>query len=291
MLVRLGIGNARPALSVGGSPFSTSSLKRRLEMLENRRLSNLSLRWRWSLAVLAAVLIPLQLVARTPEAPHISKPSVDVYQMLVGMWAQVQRPQTAESKPEKSATPGAFVTVKGTVTSTSPLDGSAAVELENAELQFEADGELFQVEAEKLKVEKLRAKIESALEQEKGIELKVAKLVEQAEQAGGIQEKADRARVEEMLAFVTKLREQNAQANADQMKLIEQLSRRAQELEVARAQEAARRVERQAREVTRAPQVTQQQRLERLLAQLEQLAAEQRRLLEEIRRVQQQSRE
>ncbi len=298
MLVRLGLGNARPALSVGGSPFSTSSLKRRLEMLETRRLSTLSGRWRWALVVLAAVLIPLQLVARTPEAPEISKPSFDLYHMLAGMWATVQGNQTTESKPEKSATPGPFVSVKGTVTATNPLEANAAVELENAELQFEADGELFQVEAKKLKIEKLEAKIEGGLQKEREIQLKVAALVEQAEQARSIQEEGERARIEEMRALVAKAREAiaktqeaDAQVNADKVKLLEQIARRAQELEVARAQEAARRVERQARAVTRAPQVTQQQRLQRLLEQLERLAAEQRRLLEEIRLLQQQPRE
>ena len=266
MLVRLGIGHPRAALSVGGSPFSTSSLKRRLEMLETRRLSNLSGRWRRALVVLAVVLIPLRLTARTPEAPQVSKPSVDVHQMLV--------------------------------TATNPREGNAALELENAELQFEADGEIFQVEAEKLKVEKLKAKIEGELQKEQEIQLKVAALVEQAEQARSIQEQGERARIEEMMALVAKAREATAKAqeaysqvNADKVKLLEQLARRAQELDVARAQEEPRRVERQAREVTRAPQVTQQQRLQRLLEQLERLAAEQRRLLEEIRLLQQQPRE
>ena len=298
MLVRLGLGNARPALSVGGSPFSTSSLKRRLEMLETRRLSTLSGRWRWALIVLAAVLIPLQLVARTPEAPEISKPSFDLYQTLAGMWATVQGNQTTESKPDKSATPGPFVSVKGTVTATNPLDANAAVELENAELQFEADGELFQVEAKKLKLEKLEAKIEGGLQKERAIQLKVAALVEQAEQARRIQEEGERARIEEMRALVAKAREAtaktqeaDAQANADKVKLLEQIARRARELEVAGAQEAARRVERQARAVTRAPQVTQQQRLQRLLEQLERLADEQKRLVEEIQLLQQQPRE
>ena len=273
MLVRLGIGNVRPALSVGGSPFSTSSLKRRLEMLETRRLSNLTRRWRWAIAILAAVLIPLQLVARTPEAPQISTPSVDVYQTL--------------------ATPRPFVTVKGTVIATSPLNGNSAVELENAELQFEADGELFQVEAAKLKVEKLKAKIESERDQEREIQLKVAKLVAQTEENSASQAKVERAKLEEMMALIAKAREvaraqeADVRANADKATLVEQLARELQ----ASAQQEARQVERQAREVTRAPQVTQQQRLQRLLEQLERLAAEQRRLLEEIRLLQQQPRE
>jgi hypothetical protein len=259
MLVRLGIGDARPALSVGGSPFSTSSLKRRLEMLETRRLSTLSRRWRWTLAVLAVVVIPMQLVARTPEAPQASGP---------------------RSQPAPSS-----VMVTGTVSGS--LERDAALELSDAELQIESGGDVFRVVAEKLKVEKLKAKIEGQLEKEHEIQLKVAKLVEQAEQARGVQKKAERARIEEMMALVAKAQEADAQANADKVKLVEQSARELQ----ARAQEAARRVERQVREVTRAPQVTQQQRLERLLEQLEQLAAEQRRLLEEIRLLQQQPRE
>ena len=35
-------------------------------MLQRPGLSNLSRRWRWALVVVAAVVIPMQLVARTP---------------------------------------------------------------------------------------------------------------------------------------------------------------------------------------------------------------------------------
>lgn len=237
MLIRLGVGSARPALSVGGSPFSTTSLKRRLEMLESRRLANLSRRWRWALVVLATVLIPVQLVARTPQAPQVSGP---------------------RSQPAPSS-----VIVSGTVTGAFEKD--AALELTDAELQIESEGDVFRVVAEKLKVEQLKT---------------------QAEQARGVQEGA-RAKVEEMLARIAKAQETRAKADADKVKLVEQAARELQ----ARAQQEARQVERQAREVTRAPQLTQQQRLERLLEQLERLAAEQRRLLEEVRRLQQQPRE
>jgi beta-lactamase regulating signal transducer with metallopeptidase domain len=260
MLVRLGIGHARPALSVGGSPISTSSLKRRLEMLETRRLSTLSRRWRWALATLAAVVVPMQLVARTPEAPQVT-PSV---------------------------------TVEGTVTTETPFDGNS-LELENAQLLIDAGGDVIQVVADKLKVEKLKAKMERELGKEIVLLVDTREsLLGTAEQARGVQEKAERARIEETMALIAKVQEENARA--DKQRVIEDLAkeleqRQARERDVTRAQEAARRVDRQAREVTRAPQVTQQQRLERLLEQLERLSAEQQRLLEEIRRLQQQPRE
>ena len=71
MLVRLGIGHAGPALAAGGSPFSTSSLKRRLRMLE-RPGAPVSRRWWLALVLIAVLVIPMQLVARTPapSLPH-----------------------------------------------------------------------------------------------------------------------------------------------------------------------------------------------------------------------------
>jgi beta-lactamase regulating signal transducer with metallopeptidase domain len=71
LLIRLGIGHVGPALAAGGSPFSASSLKRRLNMLQRLGTPALSRRWRWAIALAAAVVIPLQLVARThtPQEP------------------------------------------------------------------------------------------------------------------------------------------------------------------------------------------------------------------------------
>ena len=69
MLIRLGIGDVRPAMAAGGSPFSASSLKRRLHMLEHQPVKT-SRRWLWSVALIGAAVIPIQLVARTPAAPQ-----------------------------------------------------------------------------------------------------------------------------------------------------------------------------------------------------------------------------
>ena len=74
MLIRLGIGNAGSALAAGGSPFSASSLKRRLNMLQRHETSDFSRRWRWAITGLAAVVIPIQLVARTPPAQPQTAP-------------------------------------------------------------------------------------------------------------------------------------------------------------------------------------------------------------------------
>ena len=79
MLVRLGIGDAGPALAAGGSPFSASSLKRRLRMLERQDLP-VSRRWWLAIVLIAAVVIPMRLVARTPGAPaqEIASPAAVV---------------------------------------------------------------------------------------------------------------------------------------------------------------------------------------------------------------------
>ena len=79
MLVRLGIGDAGPALAAGGSPFSSSSLKRRLRMLERPDFP-VSRRWWLAIVLIAAVVIPMRLVARTPGAPaqEIASPAAVV---------------------------------------------------------------------------------------------------------------------------------------------------------------------------------------------------------------------
>ena len=76
MLVRLGIGHAGPALAAGGSPFSASSLKRRLHMLE-RQDAPVSRRWWLALVLVAAVVIPMRLVARTPAPQLPGEPQLE----------------------------------------------------------------------------------------------------------------------------------------------------------------------------------------------------------------------
>ena len=95
MLVRLGIGDAGPALAAGGSPFSASSLKRRLRMLERQDLP-VSRRWWLAIVLIAAVVIPMQLVARTPGAPaqELASPTA-VVQIAplkeIGIQAEMER--------------------------------------------------------------------------------------------------------------------------------------------------------------------------------------------------------
>lgn len=101
LLIRLGIGNVRPAIAAGGAPFSNSSLKRRLHMLEHHQPSKSSRRWWWVVALVAAVVIPMQLVARTPAAPQaISKPSIDLYQFVSGAWEKAQGKQVYVMEPD-----------------------------------------------------------------------------------------------------------------------------------------------------------------------------------------------
>lgn len=68
MLMRLGIAPAGTTLAASGSPFSTSSLKRRLHMLQHHSSDTGSRRWRWAIVVAAAAVLPLQLAARAPAA-------------------------------------------------------------------------------------------------------------------------------------------------------------------------------------------------------------------------------
>lgn len=75
MLMRLGIGRASTALAASGSPFSTSSLKRRLHMLQHHNSEAVSRRWRWAIVAAAAVVLPLQLAARAP-AVDLQQPTL-----------------------------------------------------------------------------------------------------------------------------------------------------------------------------------------------------------------------
>ena len=77
MLMRLGIGRASTALAASGSPFSTSSLKRRLHMLQHHTSDAVSRRWRWAIVAAAAVVLPLQLAARAP-AVDLQQPTLTV---------------------------------------------------------------------------------------------------------------------------------------------------------------------------------------------------------------------
>ena len=104
LLIRLGIGQARPALTAGGSPFSASSLKRRLHMLERDGNTNVSRRWGWAVAIAAAALIPLQLVARTPAAapqePAQLQELIKAAQAAQQAQADIERATTVRAKAE-----------------------------------------------------------------------------------------------------------------------------------------------------------------------------------------------
>jgi len=69
MLVRLGIAGANPAFTMGGSPLSVASLRRRLDMLHDA-IPTRSSRTTIALVILIATLavLPLRVVARTPAS-------------------------------------------------------------------------------------------------------------------------------------------------------------------------------------------------------------------------------
>jgi hypothetical protein len=90
LLMRLGVDAGMPALAAGGAPFSTSSLKRRLHMLEHHGSSEVSRRWRWAIASAAAlVIVPIQLVAKTP----VSSPALPASPLLTS-----SRPLTLQAQ-------------------------------------------------------------------------------------------------------------------------------------------------------------------------------------------------
>ena len=70
LLVRFGVTRFVPGFSATGASSSTSSLRRRLDMLHHTTLSRASRRATWLLAcVVALALLPFQLVARTSGEP------------------------------------------------------------------------------------------------------------------------------------------------------------------------------------------------------------------------------
>jgi beta-lactamase regulating signal transducer with metallopeptidase domain len=102
MLVRLGIAGASPAFTMGGSPLSVASLRRRLDMLHDAT-SIRSSRTTIALVTLIAILpvVPLRVVARTPssgqQAAAPASPAA----------VQAPAPGTAKSLPAAPATPAA----------------------------------------------------------------------------------------------------------------------------------------------------------------------------------------
>jgi beta-lactamase regulating signal transducer with metallopeptidase domain len=71
MLVRLGIGRVRPVFTATGAASSTSSLRRRLDMLQDSTPARPRRGWMILFAVLAlATVVPFQFIARSIQAPE-----------------------------------------------------------------------------------------------------------------------------------------------------------------------------------------------------------------------------
>ena len=272
MLVRLGLGNAMPGLTAGGSPFSASSLKRRLHLLEHHRLATISARWRWAIAVIAAVVIPLQLVARTPDAPPQKPgPKFDLAALLKHTLTKAQAPEKQAVKLEKlvvAAQPQAVKLAKAVV------DEPQTVELE----KLVAAAEPQTVEL-KVLIEKLKDKIYSESGKDQEIRVTIAKLMETVEQERSAEEQADRSKRREQLAAQV---EAQVRALAEAQKAIE----RADSEKVTAAEFY---LGERLREQNGQPDRETQQRLQQLADRLERVVAEQHQLIEEIRRLQKQS--
>jgi beta-lactamase regulating signal transducer with metallopeptidase domain len=71
MLVRLGVVGVNPVFTMGGSSPSTSSLRRRLDMLQHVPFARVPRNWIALLALVATLaVVPLRVVARTPATPQ-----------------------------------------------------------------------------------------------------------------------------------------------------------------------------------------------------------------------------
>ncbi len=168
MLVRLGIGNVSPIVAAGGGAFSKSSLKRRLHMLEHHRLSNLSRRWRVALVVLAAVLIPMQLVARMPDEPLVGEPDVILHKLRDGVTeadGELVLPPPPGSRQGAEPQQGKEVRLRLKVEKLTEPEIGVAVEKAERELQ-ENEEQIRRQErasAKQAKTEKLRAGVEAML--------------------------------------------------------------------------------------------------------------------------------
>jgi bla regulator protein blaR1 len=97
MLVRLGIAGANPAFTVGGSSPSSSSLRRRLDMLHDATSARSSRASILLVAVVATlVVLPLRIVARTPASPQgAAAPAVPAAPSRPVAPAPAQKPQPA----------------------------------------------------------------------------------------------------------------------------------------------------------------------------------------------------
>lgn len=252
MLVRLGIGRAGPALAAGGSPFSASSLKRRLRMLEHQD-APVSRRWRMAVALIATLVIPIQLVARTPADP--AQPD----------WKQDDRiiVFTGERANEVTA---ARVELQNT---------SAQVEQRKAEQAIErakADQQKAQEQAERTRAARLKAQ-EASAEQARRLRERTQQLRQQRDEgnATGLDQQAENhQRILELMA----LARENAVRN-EMHHLEKQLSGRVALLEQMRK-----------RHLTGQQHEILARQYRELAEYYERLAAEQRKLAEEIEQAQ-----
>lgn len=99
LLVHLGIAPSRPVLAASGAPSSTTSLRRRLEMLQHIELSSVR-GGRWLIGALLVALVPLQLVARSPEPEQSGSPAPAVVTL-----PQAAAPANASSEPSRTQPP------------------------------------------------------------------------------------------------------------------------------------------------------------------------------------------
>ena len=104
MLVAIGVHRPVASFAASSGAWSSSSLKRRLEMLQYSRRQRVSTFARWSFAVAAcACLMPFQLVAR-PAGWESPGPSMEMTKEMAPQTTRAVGPPPAASAPARTAT-------------------------------------------------------------------------------------------------------------------------------------------------------------------------------------------
>ena len=282
LLIRLGVDGEVPAFSAGGSPFSSSSLKRRLQMLQQTGSPDISRGWRWAIGAAALVILPMQLVAQAPTAgPSLPASPLRTSPPPVARQAQGATTPSPEVKGTIEGIDGA---INGTLEGA--VEGTIQGRVDNGIWTGEATLNFLQQATSSS--DDVRAQLDAAAKAfEKtytdDVQQAYAALLREVERQKSLATAADE---------IYRIQEQG-RIGPDLKRLREKLE--AARAEVARAEaEVSQGKERtaavlaaQLRQEMLRQQETLKRQIERMAELQERLAAEQRRLAEEIERLRQ----
>jgi len=167
MLVRLGIAAANPVLTMGGSPPTVSSLRRRLDMLHDATSARSS-RATFAMVALIAVaaLLPLHVVARTPpSAQQAAAPASQPSAQAPARPVVPAKPQPAA--PALPAAPAARPVVRSNATESGNVDQAIAEQrrklqqIEEALARMRSDLQALYTQDREARIEQERRQVES----------------------------------------------------------------------------------------------------------------------------------